>query len=288
MPLELFAQAVVNGLFIGFLFGLMGLGLTIIFGIMKVLNIATGPMIVLGAFIAYWMLIIFGINPLIGVVIAGAFGLLVGVVVYQLVVRRVVRAQLLSSLLALFGVGMVLENIMMNLWGTNPRSIPIFYPSINIGAVAISGTRVAVSLLSIAVTILLLALLKYTYLGRIIRATVQDWKASILMGVDVNKVYTIGFALGVALTSISGALMAFMYPFEPYAGFRFTLYAFVVVVLGTLGNPVGCLFAGLIIGLVNSFTGIYWIPAMIPAVVYMVLILTFLIMPQGIMGRRKK
>lgn len=287
MALELFAQAVVNGLFIGFLFGLMGLGLTIIFGIMKVLNIATGAMIVLGAFVAYWMLTIFGINPLIGVIIAGAFGFIIGAFIYQSVVRRIVRAQLLSSLLALYGVMIIIENIMMNLWGTNPRSIPVFYPSINIETVAISGTRVAVSLLSIAVTILLLALLKYTYLGRIIRATVQDWRAATLMGVNVNKVYTIGFALGVAITLISGALMAFMYPFEPFAGFRFTLYAFVVVVLGTLGNPIGCLFAGLIIGLVNSFTGIYWIPAMIPAVVYLVLILTFLLMPQGIMGRRK-
>jgi branched-chain amino acid transport system permease protein len=182
---------------------------------------------------------------------------------------------------------MVLENIMMHLWGTNPRSIPVFYPSINIGLVTISGTRAAVSLLSIAVTILLLALLKYTYLGRIIRATVQDWEAAILMGVDVNRVYTIGFALGVTLTLVSGALMAFIQPFEPFSGFTYTLYAFVVVVLGTLGNPVGCLFAGLIIGLIHSFTGIYWIPAMSPAVVYLVLIITFLVMPQGIMGRRK-
>jgi len=287
MSLELFAQTVINGLFIGFLFGLMGLGLTVIFGIMKVLNIATGAMIVLGAFTSYWMLMFFGINPLIGIVIAGAFGFIIGVVIYQLVVRRVVRAPMLSSLLALFGVMMVLENIMMNLWGTNPRSIPVFYPSINIGLVAISGTRVVVSLLSIAVTLLLLVLLKYTYLGRIIRATVQDWKAATLMGVDVNKVYTIGFALGTAITLVAGALTAFVYPFEPFAGFRFTLYAFVIVVMGTLGNPVGCLFAGLIIGLVYSFTGIYWIPSMVPAVVYFVLILTFLLMPQGIMGRRK-
>jgi len=287
MSLELFAQTIINGLFIGFLFGLMGLGLTVIFGIMKVLNIATGAMIVLGAFTSYWMLMLFGINPLIGIVIAGAFGFIIGVVIYQLVVRRVVRAPMLSSLLALFGVMMVLENIMMNLWGTNPRSIPVFYPSINIGLVAISGTRVVVSLLSIAVTLLLLVLLKYTYLGRIIRATVQDWKAATLMGVDVNKVYTIGFALGAAITLVAGALTAFVYPFEPFAGFRFTLYAFVIVVMGTLGNPVGCLFAGLIIGLVYSFTGIYWIPSMVPAVVYFVLILTFLLMPQGIMGRRK-
>lgn len=287
MSLELFAQATINGLFMGFLFGLFGMGLTIIFGIMKVLNIATGAMIVLGAFVTYWMLMIFGINPLIGMVIAGAFGFIIGVIIYQLVVRRVVRAHLLSSLLALFGVMMVLENIMMNLWGTNPRSIPVFYPSINIGLVTISGTRAAVSLLSIAVTLLLLALLKYTYLGRIIRATVQDWKAATLMGVDVNKIYTVGFALGVSITLVAGGLTAFMYPFEPFSGMSFTLIAFVVVVLGTLGNPIGCLFAGVIIGLVNSFTGIYWIPAMIPAVVYLVLILTFLVMPQGIMGRRK-
>ena len=287
MSLELFAQAIINGLFIGFLFALFGLGLTIIFGIMKVLNIATGAMIILGAFTAYWMLMIFGIHPLIGVLIASVFGFFIGVIVYQSVVKRVVRAQLLSSLLALFGVSMVMENVMMSLWGTNPRSIPIFYPSLNIGTIVISGTRGVVSLFAIAVTLSLLVLLKYTYLGRTIRATVQNSKAATLMGVDVNRVYTVGFAIGVSITFIAGALMAFIYPFEPFSGFRLVLFAFVVVVLGTLGNPVGCLFAGLILGLVNSFTGIYWLPSMIPAVVYLVLIITFLVMPQGIMGRRK-
>ena len=288
MSMELFAQAIINGLFIGFLFGLFGMGLTIIFGIMKVLNISTGAMIVLGAFTAFWMTSLFGISPFIGVLIAGAFGFGTGVVIYQLVVRRVVREQMLSSLLALFGVSMIFENVMLNLWGSNPRSISFFFPSLNVGAVAISGTRVLVSLLAVVATILLLALLRYTYLGRIIRATVQNWRAATLMGVDVNRVYTIGFAIGVTLTFVAGALMAFLYPFEPFSGFRFTLYAFVVVVLGTLGNPLGCMIAGLIIGLVNSFIGVYWIPAMIPAVVYVVLILTFLLMPQGIMGRRRQ
>jgi len=287
MSIELFMQAIINGLFIGFLFGLFGMGLTIIFGIMKVLNIATGAMIVLGAFIAFWMSILFGIHPFISVLIAAAFGFGIGMAIYQLVVRRVVRQQMLSSLLALFGVSMIFENIMLNLWGSNPRSIPFFFPSMNIGTIAISGTRVIVSVLAIVATILLLALLRYTYLGRIIRATVQDWKTAILMGVDVNRVYTVGFGIGVTLTFAAGALMAFLYPFEPFSGFRFTLYAFVVVVLGTLGNPLGCMIAGLIIGLVNSFIGVYWIPAMIPAVVYIVLILTFLLMPQGIMGRRR-
>jgi len=126
--MELFAQAIINGLFIGFLFGLFGMGLTIIFGIMKVLNISTGAMIVLGAFTAFWMTSLFGISPFIGVLIAGAFGFGTGVVIYQLVVRRVVREQMLSSLLALFGVSMIFENVMLNLWGSNPRSISFFFP----------------------------------------------------------------------------------------------------------------------------------------------------------------
>ena len=287
MSLELFVQAIVNGLFIGFLFGLFGMGLTMIFGIMKVLNIAQGAMIVLGAFTSFWMLMILGINPFIGVLISAALGFVVGALVYQSIVRRVIRKQMLSSLLALFGLSMVLENVMNLFWGGAPRSITMVFPTFVWGTVSISGARVIVSFLAMFATILLLILLKYTYLGRIIRATVQNWRAAQLMGVNVNQVYTIGFALGCTITFAAGGLMAFLYPFEPFSGMRFTLFAFVVVVLGTLGNPVGCLFAGLLIGIVNSFTGIYWLPSMIPAVVYFILILTFLLMPQGLMGRKR-
>ena len=287
MAFELLAQTIINGLFIGFLFGLAGMGLTLIFGIMRLLNFAHGAMIMLGAYTAFWLFILYSMNPLVAILIGTIVGLVFGVVLYRILVNRLVRAPMLASLLALFGVSMILENSMLNLWSPNPRSIPVDYPTLSVGLVTISGSRVLVSIVAIAASILLLATLRWTYFGRIIRATVQDSRAATLMGVDVNRVYTLGFSIGIALTFLSGGLLALIYPFEPFGGLQYALYSFVVVVLGTLGNPAGCLFAGLIIGLIHSFTGSYWTLNMSPAVAYLILVLTFLFRPGGIMAGRE-
>jgi branched-chain amino acid transport system permease protein len=287
LAFELLAQTIINGLFIGFLFGLAGMGLTLIFGIMRILNFAHGALIMLGAYTAFWIFILYSINPLVAILIGTIAGLIFGAVLYMILVNRLVSAPALASLLALFGVSMILENSMLNLWSPNPRSIPVDYPTISYGLVTISGSRVLVSAVAIAASVLLLATLKWTYFGRMIRATVQDSKAATLMGVDVNKVYALGFSIGIALAFLAGGLLALIYPFEPFGGLQYALYSFVVVVLGTLGNPAGCLFAGLIIGLIHSITGSYWTLNMSPAVAYLILVLTFLFRPGGIMAGRE-
>ena len=141
--------------------------------------------------------------------------------------------------------------------------------------------------MAVITTLLVLAIFKYTTFGRVIRAVIQDKIAATLMGVDVNRIYTLGFALGVTLTFFAGSLLALIYPFEPFGGLPYALMAFVVVVLGTLGNPVGCLIAGVLIGLVHSFVGSYWTLNMSPAIAYLIMIITFLIRPQGLMGRKE-
>ena len=284
--LELLIQTIINGLFIGFLFGLAGMGLTLIFGIMKLLNFAQGPMIMLGAYGAFWVYVLLSVDPMLGILMTAIFGLILGALLYRGLLFKLVQAPALASLLVLFGVSMILENTMLNLWSPNPRSIPIDYPTFSFGLVTISGARLIVSAVAILASMLLMVTMKWTTFGRIIRATVQDRKAATLMGVDVTNVYMVGSSIGIGLTLLSGGLLALIYPFEPFGGLQYSLYSFVVVVLGTLGNPLGCLLAGLIIGLLHSFTGSYWTLNMSPAVAYLILVLTFLFRTAGVMAGR--
>lgn len=287
MSLELAAQTIINGLFIGFLFGLAGMGLTLIFGIMRILNIATGAIIMFGAYITYWLFYLFSFNLLLAIGVSALFGFVFGIVLYFSLVNKLIKTPGLISLLALYGVAIILENAMLYVWTPNPRTIPFIYPSLNFGLVTISGNKMIVSLFAIGACFLLLAFLKWTYMGRAIRATVQDWIAASLMGVNVRKVYAIGFAIGISLTTFAGGLVAMTYTFEPLGGLQYTLYAFVVVVLGTLGNPAGCLLAGVIIGMATSITGSYWTVNMSPAVAYFILIMVFLLKPGGLMGKKE-
>ncbi len=287
MSLELFVQTIINGLFIGFLFGLAGLGLTIIFGVMRILNFATGAMIMLGAYVSFWTYTYWPYSVIPGIIASVGVGFLFGVFTYQVLVRRLIGKPLLTTLLVLFGLAAILENSMLNLWSPNPRSIPVDFPTFSYGLIAISMSRVFVSIMAIATTLLVLAIFRYTTFGRVIRAVIQDKIAATLMGVDVNRIYTLGFALGVTLTFFAGSLLALIYPFEPFGGLPYALMAFVVVVLGTLGNPVGCLIAGVLIGLVHSFVGSYWTLNMSPAIAYLIMIITFLLRPQGLMGRKE-
>ncbi len=287
MSLELFVQTIINGLFIGFLFGLAGLGLTIIFGVMRILNFATGAMIMLGAYVAYWTYTYWPYSVIPGIIVSVGVGFLFGVLTYQVLVRRLIGKPLLTTLLVLFGLAAILENSMLNVWSPNPRSIPVDFPTISYGLISISMSRVFVSVMAVITTLLVLAIFKYTTFGRVIRAVIQDKIAATLMGVDVNRIYTLGFALGVTLTFFAGSLLALIYPFEPFGGLPYALMAFVVVVLGTLGNPVGCLIAGVLIGLVHSFVGSYWTLNMSPAIAYLIMIITFLLRPQGLMGRKE-
>jgi len=284
--LELLIQTIINGLFIGFLFGLAGMGLTLIFGIMKLLNFAQGPMIMLGAYGAFWVYVLLSVDPMLGILMTAIFGLILGALLYRGLLFKLVQAPALASLLVLFGVSMILENTMLNLWSPNPRSIPVDYPTFSFGLVTISGARLIVSAVAVLASMLLMVTLKWTTFGRIIRATVQDRNAATLMGVDVTNVYMVGSSIGIGLTLLSGGLLALIYPFEPFGGLQYSLYSFVVVVLGTLGNPLGCLLAGLIIGLLHSFTGSYWTLNMSPAVAYLILVLTLLFRPGGLMAGR--
>jgi branched-chain amino acid transport system permease protein len=167
------------------------------------------------------------------------------------------------------------------------RGLPILYASINIGSITIVGDRLIASVIAIILSTFLLILLKYTYFGRSIRAVVQDTDAAMLMGVNVNYIYAMSMSIGIILTFLGGILIALTTPFTPYQGGIYTLYSFLIVVLGGLGNPLGSLFGGLLIGIIESYTATYWSSGISPAVAFLLLLLVLIIKPEGIFSRRR-
>jgi len=253
---------------------------------MRIFNIASGDMIILGCYALFWLVTIFSIDPMIGLPVVALVGAAVGIGVYYSLIKAIVLTPGLRSLLTLFGLSGVVANSMLLAWAPLTRGVPVFYPIMEFGDVTFAGNKVLASVFAVATTITILTILKWTNFGRSIRATVSDWRAASLMGINVDRMYAYGFAIGVALTVFAGGLISLVYPFEPYAGLSYTLYSFCIVILGTLGNPVGCLVGGLVIGLAMSFTGSYWTQGMSPAVAYLILVITFLLKPEGLFGKK--
>jgi branched-chain amino acid transport system permease protein len=282
-----FLQTLVNGLLQGSIYGLVALGLTLIWGVMRVINLAHGEFIILGAYTAFWMFTLYSLQPLISLLIGIPLGFLIGIVIYVGLVKRVVNGPELSSLLVFFGLSMILQNLMLTYWTADVRGLPILYASINIGSITIVGDRLIASVIAIILSTFLLILLKYTYFGRSIRAVVQDTDAAMLMGVNVNYIYAMSMSIGIILTFLGGILIALTTPFTPYQGGIYTLYSFLIVVLGGLGNPLGSLFGGLLIGIIESYTATYWSSGISPAVAFLLLLLVLIIKPEGIFSRRR-
>jgi len=282
-----FLHTLVNGLLQGSIYGLVALGLTLIWGVMRVINLAHGEFIILGAYTAFWMFTLYSLQPLISLLIGIPLGFLIGIVIYVGLVKRVVNGPELSSLLVFFGLSMILQNLMLTYWTADVRGLPILYASINIGSITIVGDRLIASVIAIILSTFLLILLKYTYFGRSIRAVVQDTDAAMLMGVNVNYIYAMSMSIGIILTFLGGILIALTTPFTPYQGGIYTLYSFLIVVLGGLGNPLGSLFGGLLIGIIESYTATYWSSGISPAVAFLLLLLVLIIKPEGIFSRRR-
>lgn len=285
---SLFIQALINGLLLGSLYALTAMGLTMIFGVMRIINVAHGEFTILGAYIAYWMCIIFGLHPLISLLTSIPLAILLGLFIYAILVRKIVNAPELTSLLVFFGLSMILQNLMLLLWKADIRGLPTTFPSIEIGDISIIGDRLIAAVTALAVSLTLLLFLKYTYLGRAIRAVVQDPEVVPLMGVSVHRMYAVSMSVGIVLTMVGGALLALTTPFTPYVSGMYTLYSFLIVVLGGLGNPLGSLLGGLIVGVAISYTATYWMAGISPTVAFILLVLILIFKPEGVFSRRRQ
>ncbi len=241
-----------DGLLIGFIYGIAAMGLSLIFSVMDVINLAHGPIIALGMYGVYLFFSFLGLHPYIGIILTAIIGMLLGMLIYAIVVRRVIDAPHLSSLLATFSVNMVIIGLGTAYFSTAPYNVDFSLGKFSIGPITILGTRAIGALVAIAATGALYGFLYRTRIGRYIRAVANNRSAAELVGVPSQKILALSFGLGTMLAALAGGLIATFFPFTILSGGIYELKSFVIVVLGGLGNPIGALVGGLILGIIEG------------------------------------
>ncbi len=286
MSLDALIPSAIDGLMLGFIYGLAALGLTLIFGVMRVINLSHGPVIALGMFVVYVLFTNFGINPYLGLVAALGFGLIFGVVEYLLAVDRVINAPELTTLLATFSVNLMIIGIATSVFTTTPRAVDVTLGSVSTGNVTILGTHAVAVLVAVVVAAALYGFLFRTRIGKSIRAVADNRNAAELMGIDSRRMLALSFGIGTALAMVSGGLLSTMFSFSPLSGGTYEVKSFVIVVLGGLGNPTGALLGGIVLGLLEGVSSVFIPVSWVPVLEYVIFILILLLRPQGLLGQR--
>ncbi len=293
MNFQVLFASLLDGLTLGFVFGLMAMGLTLIFGVMKVINLGHGPIIVVGMFILLIWSQSLGLNPYLALPLVVVFGLGGGILVYFLAVHRVINAPELTTLLATFAVNMILIGALTILFTTTPQALSIELGSFQAGAITILGTRVVAVVIAAVTTAALYVFLYRTRAGKSIRAVANNRAAAELMGVNSTWMLALSFGIGTMLAMLSGALLATLFGFTVLSGSALETKSFVIVVLGGLGNPTGALLGGIIIGLLESLVAVIPMPfigsipfSWVPVIEFFVFVLILVLRPTGLMGAR--
>jgi branched-subunit amino acid ABC-type transport system permease component len=286
LPLDFILASVMDGLLIGFVYGVAAMGLTLIFGVMDVINLSHGPIIALGMFGVYLLFTFMGLNPYLGLIVVAILGLLLGGLIYGVAVHRIINAPHLSSLLATFAVNMIIIGLGTAVFTTSPRNVDFSMGSLELGPVTLLGSRAIAALAAVVVTALLYLFLNRTRPGRYIRAVANNRDAAELMGVPSTRILALSFGLGTMLAAVSGALIATFFPFNILAGGVYELKSFVIVVLGGLGNPIGALYGGLILGLIEGIIPTFMKTTWVPVIEFVLFVIILLVRPSGLFGAR--
>lgn len=287
MDAGLLAQLVVNGLLLGGVYAMASMGLTLIFGVVRVKNFAHGELIMVGMYLTYWLNVWFGLSPYVAALVVTplcfAFGLFYGRVVIEPLLGGAVRSQMFAT----FGLSILLQNLALMLFGANFRTLPQYSPKgiwFVFDAIVLSKENTILFLVGVGVVITLAWFLKSTFLGRAISSVAQDPTAAQLMGVNVKWIYRLTIGIGTGLAGLTGALLMPMYYAYPTIGASFIIVAFTVVVLGGMGNIWGALIAGLIVGVVEAFSEFFISPELKTAVYYTLFVAVLLFRPSGLLG----
>jgi len=276
----------IDGLMLGFVFGVAAMGLTLIWGVMDVINLAHGPLIALAMFGVYLIMNFLGLsNPYPALLLTTLLALPVGMGIYYLAVHRVIDAPHLSSLLATYSVNMMLMGVMNAVFGGAPRNIDFSLGSITLfGNIVIPTARLVAALAAILIAAALYFFLYRTRVGRYIRAVTDNRDAAELVGVPSTTILALSFGLGVLLAAFAGGLIATIFPFTIFDGGRYELKSFVIGVLGGLGNPIGSLFGGLILGVIEGLVPMFLETSWTPVIEFGLFVFILLVRPTGLFG----
>jgi branched-chain amino acid transport system permease protein len=280
-------QILINGLLKGGLYALMAMGMSLIWGVMDIINIAHGSFIMLGAFITYWLFALVGVDPFLSLVFSVGFLFALGYAIQRYLINYVIRASAFITLILAFGIEIFINNLALVSWTADVRKVDVSYgaANISIGTVAtIPTVRLAAFGLVIAISVLFFLILNHTHLGRSIRATSQDLDGARLVGVDVAHTYALTFGLGIGAAGAAGTLWAILFPISPMMGGILTLRSFVVVIIGGLGSMLGPIVGGLALGLTEAFGSIWFGSTYSDLIGFTILVLVLIIRPKGLLG----
>ena len=285
-PFFLILQVLINGLLLAGVYGVAAIGLNLIFGVLRVANIAHGDFMMLGAFIVYSLSTI-GVHPLIGIPVVAGVLFVLGIITERFLVEKVVSQPMAYSLLLLYAVSILLRNAGLNIWTSNYCSLDVIPGSLHIGPLTVSEIRLVVFMIAVGLTLAFTFILNRTTAGKTIRASIQHPDLAGACGIDVRKIRALTFGVGSLLAGITGTFFIMLFSVNPEMGDTMILKLFAIVIVGGLGNYLGTFAGALVIAMAETLTGFYATTQVSDVAVFSIFLLSLILRPQGLLGGRK-
>lgn len=284
----IYLQVLTNGLVLGGLYAAIAVGFSLVWGVLNVINMLHGSFIVLGAYVAFFCYGLFGLHPFLAAPIAGIVLFAIGYSLQSTVINRVIHAPVLMTLTLTFGLDLLLNNMMLRAFKADYRKVVLDPPlgSMSVGPIVLPLDRVAVMILALLLTYGLYRLLRDSKMGRAIVSIRMDREAAALMGVDVMRMQAMTFGIGAFMAGAAGSLLSIIYPISPLISMTFLGKAFVTCVIGGLGSVGGAIVGGIALGLIESFSGLWFGPEYAVPISFALLVAFLAVRPTGLLGRR--
>ncbi len=288
MPADLILNVAVGGVLTGLVYGLMALGLSVIFGVVRVVNFAHGEMMTLGMYAAVVLFGSFGLDPLLMLIPVAAALFVIGYILQSTLINPFVNRPEHSQFMLLVAVAMIMVNGLLMAFGPNARNTLVSYAldSYQVGPVIIDAVRLYAALAALAVAVALFAFFKLTPTGKAIRACADNYLGAQVVGLNVKRLYAFTFGVGAACVGAAGCIMVLLIDVTPQIGPAYTLLAFVIVIVGGLGSMPGALLGGILIGLSEALAGLFFVPSAKGMFAFAILVLVLLLRPQGLLGKK--
>jgi branched-chain amino acid transport system permease protein len=288
VPVDIYLNVAVGGILTGLVYGLMALGLSVIFGVVRVVNFAHGEMMTIAMYIAVTLFTTFHFDPLVMMVPIAAVLFAFGYLLQHSLINAFITRPEYSQFLLLIAIAIIIVNVLLILFGPDAQNVQTSYAydSFQLGPLIVDATKAYAAAAAIATTLALFLFFRYTTLGTAIRACADNYTGALVVGLDVKRLYALTFGIGAACVGAAGVMLLLIFDVTPAVGPTYTLLAFVIVITGGLGSMPGALVGGLLIGLTEALAGLLFTPSAKSMFAFAILVLVLLFRPQGIMGKR--
>lgn len=288
MPAEIYINVAIGGILTGLVYGLMALGLSVIFGVVRVVNFAHGEMMTIAMYIAVTLFSAFHLDPLVMLIPIAVVMFVFGYLLQASLINPFITRPEHSQFLLLVAIGIIIVNVLLILFGPDSQNVQVGYAfdSFQIGPIIIDATKAYAGVAAVVAAAGLFAFFQYTPVGTAIRACADNYTGALVVGLDVKHLYALTFGLGAACVGAAGTILLLLFDVTPAVGPAYTLLAFVIVITGGLGSMPGALIGGVLIGLTEAMAGLLFTPSAKSMFAFAILVLVLLFRPQGIMGKR--